>query len=293
METLISPEQIPEWIPGTLTHDSENRDWNGLSLKGYRYAESDVEIPQMRDYMIVVYENAKARMSRRSGGAWQHETVGSGMISLLTRAEQSQWAWTQPIDVSHIYLSHDAIRDVAGEVYDRDIEDIEIFDRVRAADSVLPSISQVLKAELNNGAIGGALMVDTLRIHCCVHLLREYAQTKFIKPRASGLFKPSERRVIDEYIFTNISHGFSIAEMAAELGLSAFHFSRKFKADYGMPPHKFIMQERVRMAEELLTGTTNPLKEIAAKTGFSDQSHMTRTFSLCKGITPARFRRSQ
>lgn len=50
---LISPDRIPEWIPGTTTLDSSGCNWNGITLKGYRYERQDAAIPPMRDYMIV------------------------------------------------------------------------------------------------------------------------------------------------------------------------------------------------------------------------------------------------
>ena len=266
MNELVAPDRIQEWIPGNLTFHSGFHKNSGLEIRGYDYPELDVTIPQMRDYMIVTYEGSKALMRRRASGKYQQETVERGVVSIL---------------------SHEAINDVAGEIFERDIEDVEINDHVRAEDCILPQIAQMLKAELLKGAIGGSLLVESLRIQCCIHLLRNYAQTRFSEPPASGSFKACERRVILDFIHENTSRNITLSEMAAALNMSPYHFARKFKEEFGTPPHKFLMNDRLKNATELMSHSQKPLKVIAAQTGFSDQSHMTRSFQSSYGVTPS------
>jgi AraC family transcriptional regulator len=52
------------------------------------------------------------------------------------------------------------------------------------------------------------------------------------------------------------------------------------------------MQQRVERAGHLLRCTPMPIAEIAARTGFVDQSHLTRVMRRLAGITPAALRRS-
>jgi AraC family transcriptional regulator len=66
MTGLVPPELIPNWIPGETTLDSSHRGWSGITHKGYRYAEQEAQIPQTRDYMIVVYQGQQSTMRRRS-----------------------------------------------------------------------------------------------------------------------------------------------------------------------------------------------------------------------------------
>lgn len=145
MNALITPDEVPRWIPGRLTLDSTPLGWEETVLKGYRYDSLDVEIPTMRDFMIVVYRGGVAEMSRRSGGPWQSARVEPGVVSILTRAEQSRWRWDKAIDVSHLYLSQSAVARVAGEVFDKDIRDVEMRDMIRAEDPVLPALTTLLR----------------------------------------------------------------------------------------------------------------------------------------------------
>ena len=83
----------------------------------------------------------------------------------------------------------------------------------------------------------------------------------------------------------------SISVTAARCRLSVCHFSRLFKATYGMPLHKYLVNERVKRAQTQLTHTGAPISEIALDCGFADQSSFTRRFSSVAGIPPALWRR--
>ena len=64
-----------------------------------------------------------------------------------------------------------------------------------------------------------------------------------------------------------------------------------FKQITGMPPHRWLLMQRVTRAKDLLRGTITPIAEIALTCGFSDQSHLTRVFSKTFGISPGAWRR--
>jgi AraC-like DNA-binding protein len=82
----------------------------------------------------------------------------------------------------------------------------------------------------------------------------------------------------------------SLAELAAEAGLSRYQFLRAFTRLTGLPPHAYVLQRRVQRARQLVA-TGLPLADAAAASGFSDQSHMTRCFVRSLGLTPGAYAR--
>ncbi len=82
----------------------------------------------------------------------------------------------------------------------------------------------------------------------------------------------------------------SLADLAAETGLSAWHLARAFTTAVGLPPHAYLVQQRVRRARERLAGPQG-LAELAADLGFADQSHFTRAFKRIVGVSPGAFRK--
>ncbi|WP_165983900.1 AraC family transcriptional regulator [Streptomyces sp. YIM 98790] len=83
----------------------------------------------------------------------------------------------------------------------------------------------------------------------------------------------------------------SLADLAAELGVSRYQLLRAFRRGSGMPPYAWLAQYRVDRARVLLAAGHRPA-EAAALTGFADQAHLTRWFRRVLGVTPAAYRNS-
>lgn len=83
----------------------------------------------------------------------------------------------------------------------------------------------------------------------------------------------------------------SAAELAAQAGCSRFALHRAFVAAYGMTPAGYQRQLRLRQARRLIAAGC-PIGETAARTGFADQSHLTRWFGRYYAITPGAYRRA-
>jgi AraC-like DNA-binding protein len=83
----------------------------------------------------------------------------------------------------------------------------------------------------------------------------------------------------------------SMSEMAALAGMSSTHFNREFHAIFRMSPTRFLHALRIEKARQLLTGTDDPIGEIALVTGYHDQSHFSRNFQRVVKMTPRAFRK--
>ena len=79
-----------------------------------------------------------------------------------------------------------------------------------------------------------------------------------------------------------------IEEMSRDTNLSPFHLIRKFKKMYGLTPHQFQIQRKVRKAQKLLEEEKS-VCEAAYDAGFCDQSHLDRCFQKIVGLTPKEY----
>ncbi|MCW8274660.1 AraC family transcriptional regulator [Pseudomonas sp. PCH199] len=84
----------------------------------------------------------------------------------------------------------------------------------------------------------------------------------------------------------------SLEELATAVNLSPFHFARVFRRATGMPPHTWLMQQRIARARALLKGGCLPL-EVATQLGFADQSHLSRQFKQVYGVGPGAYRNAR
>jgi AraC-like DNA-binding protein len=81
----------------------------------------------------------------------------------------------------------------------------------------------------------------------------------------------------------------TLAELAQTVGLSTFHAARLFTRETGLAPHAWRNQLRiVRALPALRAGAS--VTDVAAASGFTDQSHFTRHFKRTFGVPPGRWR---
>ncbi|WP_167391984.1 AraC family transcriptional regulator [Mesorhizobium sophorae] len=106
--------------------------------------------------------------------------------------------------------------------------------------------------------------------------------------RRSGPQTNGDRKLVApmrDLLETEFQGPIALATLAGAVGLSRFQALRHFKAAYGLPPHAYLRQVRVRRAQQLILGGER-LAAAAATAGFADQAHMTRIFRQIVGYTP-------
>ena len=104
-----------------------------------------------------------------------------------------------------------------------------------------------------------------------------------------GLSRKMENEIC-EYIEANLSRDISLAELAELAGLSRFHFARSFKRSTGLPPHQYLLRQRIERAKELLALGVLPVDEIATAVGFPGPAPLARMFLRITGTTLKEFR---
>jgi AraC family transcriptional regulator len=290
MPNLIRPDELPRWVPGEILLASDALGWREVTLRSYRYAALDVEVPAMRDFMIVAYRRGPTPMDRRFDGRWSREQMVPGDVSLLTRAEWSHWNWRQPIDVVQVYLSQAALARVAAEVFDRDVADVRLADVLKAPDPVLFNAALAIADEVARQGLGGEMYVDAVATQMCVHLLRRYSTVLFNDRRTPAGLALAAMRCLEDYADARLGERITLADLASVAGMSSHHFLRAFKRRYGIAPHAWLIRRRVARAARLIARSRLPLKAVAMECGFSDQAHMTRLFGRVLAKTPAQVR---
>jgi len=91
-----------------------------------------------------------------------------------------------------------------------------------------------------------------------------------------------------------VDHGaedLGLQALADLAGTDRFRLHRVFKSAYGIAPHAYLVQYRLNRARKLLSDGLAPA-DVAAATGFADQSHLGRWFRRAFGQTPAAYRRA-
>jgi AraC family transcriptional regulator len=111
------------------------------------------------------------------------------------------------------------------------------------------------------------------------------------KPQPGGLATWQAKRAL-VYIEANLPSKMDIDDLANVVALSRSHFSRAFKRSLGFSPMEYVVVRRVERAKAMVSGTREPLAEVALACGFADQAHLNRRFRDIVGMSPGRWRRS-
>ena len=290
MATIIKPSEVPKYVPGAVTAASDNLGWNGVWLRGYRYAGLDVIVPPVTDFTIISYCRGSTFMERRYEGAWTKTHCAPGAVSLLTRSRRSHWHWTDEIDVRHVYLTDNLLSRVCAEVTDRCVADVGLHDVLKAHDPIVRTAVAAITREAQHQALGSALYVEAVATQLAVHLLRNYASMKFREPNGKGRLSPAQVRRVTDYIDSRLHERLNLESLAAVAGVGVWTFTRHFRDSFGRTPHAYIIERRIARARRLLAQSGLPIKEVALACGFADQAHMTRVFQTHLHTTPAALR---
>ena len=84
----------------------------------------------------------------------------------------------------------------------------------------------------------------------------------------------------------------SVSELARHAGMSEVYFRKLFKSVAGVSPAKFIVDQRVRRAKELLSLDYLTLDDVSERCGFSSLSYFCRVFKENTGMTPGEFKKA-
>lgn len=137
---------------------------------------------------------------------------------------------------------------------------------------------------------GNALAADSVLRIMVARMLRHYGSTLPPRePRTSGARNAARARALLE---ERMDDPPTLQVLAAELGTSPFALLRAFRNSYGMPPHAWLTDARVRRARRLLDLGTAPA-QTAVAVGFADQPHLNRHFTRIVGVPPGAYQRGR
>jgi AraC-like DNA-binding protein len=185
-----------------------------------------------------------------------------------------------------LYPSADAVADALGQLEDRSPRSLACLPPVIPDPTTFALLDALFDAQ---NADAPALERQSLYLSLLTRVLAVHAETH-IQPRRVAAPQRGIARAHDRLI-ADVTETASLGELAAEAGLSPYQLLRGFSRSYGLPPHLYLTQVRVRRAKRLiLAGVT--LAEAAAMVGFADQSHLNRHFRRIVGVTPGRYQRA-
>lgn len=95
---------------------------------------------------------------------------------------------------------------------------------------------------------------------------------------------------VEAAVRADISHGWTLSELAAIAHLSPSGLGQLFTKVHGVSPFTWITHQRVREMARLLRETCQPVRDIARAVGWANQAHATQQFRKLTGRSPTEYR---
>jgi AraC family transcriptional regulator len=198
---------------------------------------------------------------------------------------------TNSFDSAEFHIPRELFADIAERHESSKIVDLSLT--CGTYDPVLEGLARTMVPTLDHPYRSNPLFDDALVLTLYWHLAVTYGNLKPMRQYGLGRLAPWQERRARELIDSHLAGGISIDMLAAACGVSPSHFKRAFKETTGLPPHRWLTIRRVEMAKSLLLRGILSMAEIAAASGFADQSHFSRVFGSVVGERPKAWQRRQ
>jgi AraC family transcriptional regulator len=163
--------------------------------------------------------------------------------------------------------------------------DAHLIPRLSGSDKALFELARRLASECADGYPNGPLFWNETGSAFIDRLVAHHLADAAKRPR--GMLDKGVFARLREHVLTHLDEPIDVAALASIAGRSPFHFTRVFSRSVGMTPHRYIVHLRLRRAVELVREGRSGLAEIAASTGFADQSHLSRWVRRVHGVSPS------
>jgi AraC family transcriptional regulator len=196
--------------------------------------------------------------------------------------------WKGTPDVVNVAIDPAAIAAVAAEVTDG--RAVALERSWFGPDPHACHLALALQDELAKPHLGraGLLFADSVRTALAAHLISMHGHpVQRAQPRR--LLSEGDVARVRERVDADLAGDLRLADLAATVALSPYHFSRLFTATTGRTPHQFVLQRRIERAKVLLGRRGVTVREVARRTGFADAGHLARHFRRQVGTSPARY----
>jgi transcriptional regulator GlxA family with amidase domain len=138
----------------------------------------------------------------------------------------------------------------------------------------------------------GAATANALARRMVVPAHRSGGQAQFVEmpmPATRGEHGLTE---LVDWMQAHLDQPLSVESLAARASMSPRTLARRFKAATGTTPHRWLLDQRLQLAEELLESTALPVDAVAARSGFGSADTLRHHFAARRGVGPAAHRRT-
>lgn len=253
-----------------------------ITIKHFQTPAWEIEEHSHPHHELLIHLNSETSIERNIDCHLKYENMTNGDIVIIPAGASHRSLWQNKNEFMVLSLPTELIKWSAWESFDP--EQVELLPQFAQSDPLIYSLVLNLKAESEFEDNCNRLYVEALTSTLCTHLLWKYTN---LPPRHNYKCRVSEDKLKQaiEYINDNLDRQLKLSQIATQINISQDYFSRLFKQSMNISPHQYIIQQRLKLAMQLLDRGKS-IAQTAYLCGFSNQSHLYKAFRSHFGITP-------
>ena len=264
-------------------------DPTGGTIAHWKHGALHDVVEPMMDHVVMTYTGPMQRLERRAGRSIAIGTARSGVVTIIPAGSSARWDIPGLVNVVQLYLPHATLERVASEAAMAGPG--HLLERTGQPDAITSRLLTSAAEMLDGNETLDILFRQQLTDLLATRLLAAHAGAPTtVQPVVGGLAPKVLLRAI-ERLRSDSDADVSLAALAAEAGLSRFHFCRAFKESTGLSPHAWLRQHRLEQAMQMLRDTDVSVVTIAVTLGYASQTAFAAAFKRLTGDTPTDWRR--
>ncbi|SFR56824.1 helix-turn-helix domain-containing protein [Litoreibacter janthinus] len=265
---------------------------DGVLLFEYREDAPGSLPPQVNALFsfVIPISDEPLRVIADRDGRTERLTMKPDDIAVSPAGSKTGWQWMDPSKCMIIHINPPAMKRFVQTELKVLSTGGQFDDVIFFHDAEVRQAAERMYETLVSDELGADVMFDALARMFLVLLVKRYGKPQKVDATFDTHFSADNYARVVEYIEGHLDQKISPADLAADQGMSEAAFSRKFKARVGETPMRFVTQVRLEVASRLLGQGDLSMAQVAARCGFADQAHLSRTFKQHLGISPSQFR---
>jgi AraC family transcriptional regulator len=221
-------------------------------------------------------------------GQHKRQIIHDGEFSLYPAGMARQVAWTEENRFVILALHQDF---VARVLADLGKERLDLPPRHQLYDSFLHELSRLFLEVLRLEKACDALYIESLALAMTVYLHQNFNVDLATHAKDSVGLSPQQLTQIRNYILDHVGQPIRLENLAQQLDMSMYYFSRMFKQSTGFAPYQYVLKQRIDYAQALMQSEPKlSMAEVSGRCGFTSQSHFSRQFRKLVGDNPTTYR---
>src|SRR5258706_565576 len=292
LESIVAGGQVTRRDSHSAIVTSQALDWPGMLVEAGRNDVAAVDdLVGDQHYLSLNLDSAPLQLEVKQPHGFQQFTVPPQSLWVSPSADPITLRLSSTL--RYLRVSIDPLH--LGRLISASLDDVGPVRLRRTYGVQSPQIAHLmlaLQAEADSRNPSGLASIEAVTTALGHHLVREAGVEEPRPVRIhGGLAAVAKRRVL-EMIDAALDARLTIETLAREVGLSPAHFARAFKETLGRAPHQYLLALRLERARRLIETSNASLSDIAQRTGFADQAHLTRLFKRAFGTTPGALART-